>query len=248
MTKKRSKSVEDLLNMIDQKKTELDARWPTALLPWPAEEFIAEYIFNSNAIEGNLLTLNETKMVLQGQSLPHMTAKNLMEVIGHKQAFDFVIDLVKNKTPMTEDIIKKIHYLLLADRDNDRGIYRKNQVYIPGAAHTPSAPELIGQQMKELLATYAKSTAHIVTRQALFHIAYEAIHPFRDGNGRSGRLLLNLELMKKGFPPISIKFSDRFRYYNAFTFFHTQYDISAMEAILAHSLNFELDRYLLGDE
>lgn len=244
MTKKRSKSVEDLLNMIDQKKAELDARWPTALLPWPAEEFIAEYIFNSNAIEGNLLTLNETKMVLQGHSIPYKSAENYMEAVGHKQAFEFVLEQAKSQTPMTEEVIKQIHYFVLADKQDARGVYRQTPVFIAGAAHTPPAPHLILPRMKQLMASYAESNEHIISKTAQFHIEFEATHPFRDGNGRVGRLLVNLELLKAGFPPICISFDDRYRYYNTFTTYHVLHDSSPMEELFAQKLIFELDKYL----
>lgn len=247
---KNNTSIKSLLEMIDCKKAKLDSHpLSESKIAQLMKDSTVEYIFNSNAIEGNILTLQETDMVLRGLTIDGKPMKDQLEATGHKKAFDFVMKLAKHQTPMSEEIIKQIHYyLVFADKSTDQGVYRQTPVYIAGAAHTTSPPALIGQQMKELLATYEKSTAHIVTKQALFHIAFEAIHPFRDGNGRAGRLLVNLELMKTGYPPICISFADRYRYYNAFTSYHTVHNLSPMVELFAQNLNLQLDRYLLGDD
>ena len=167
-----------------------------------------------------------------------------MEVVGHKEAFDYVRELVKEKAPLTESIIKQIHYLVLADKRDDRGVYRRIPVHIMGARHEPVQPYLIEPKMEQLLHGYAASEEHIVMKLARFHIEFEGIHPFIDGNGRTGRLLVNLELMKAGYPPIDIKFSDRVAYYNAFDAYHVKHDLSAMEGLFAGYINARLDTYL----
>lgn len=242
----RCKSGESLLEMIDRKKSELDSRRPltegeTARLN---EEFIVEYTYNSNAIEGNTLTLRETDLVLRGLTIDKKPLKDHMEAVGHKEAFDYVRELVKEKTPLSESIIKQIHYLVLADKREDRGVYRRIPVRIIGAQHEPVQPYLIEPQMEQLLRSYAESDEHIVTRLARFHIVFEGIHPFIDGNGRTGRLLVNLELMKAGYPPIDIKFTDRIAYYNAFDEYYVKHNLSAMEKLFAGYVNERLDMYL----
>jgi len=98
--------------------------------------------------------------------------------------------------------------------------------------------------MEELLEEYKNSKEDIVTKLARFHIEFEGIHPFIDGNGRTGRLLVNLELMKAGYPPIDIKFTDRLKYYEAFDEYHVKHNISAMADMFAKYLNQRLDLYL----
>lgn len=242
----RYKSKESLLAQIDRKKVELDSRRPLTAgeVARLNEEFIVEYTYNSNAIEGNTLTLRETDLVLRGLTIDSKPLKDHMEAVGHKEAFDFVSELVKDNVPISEGIIKQIHYLVLADKREDRGVYRRIPVRIMGAQHEPVQPYLIEPKMEQLLYDFAASTEHIVTKLARFHIEFEGIHPFIDGNGRTGRLLVNLELMKSGFPPIDIKFTDRIAYYNAFDEYYVKHNLSLMENLFAGYINARLDMYL----
>ena len=242
----RYKSKESLLEQIDRKKVELDSRRPLTAgeVARLNEEFIVEYTYNSNAIEGNTLTLRETDLVLRGLTIDRKPLKDHMEAVGHKEAFDFVSELVKDNVPISEGIIKQIHCLVLADKREDRGVYRRIPVRIMGAQHEPVQPYLIEPKMEQLLYNFAASTEHIVTKLARFHIEFEGIHPFIDGNGRTGRLLVNLELMKYGFPPIDIKFTDRIDYYNAFDEYYVKHNLSLMENLFAGYINARLDMYL----
>lgn len=242
----RYKSAESLLESIDRKKTELASRRPLTEgeVERLTEEFVVEYTYNSNAIEGNTLTLRETDLVLRGLTIDQKPLKDHMEAVGHKEAFDFVQDLVKDQEPLSERVIKQIHYLVLADKKDDRGVYRKVPVRIMGAKHEPVQPYLIQPRMEQLLEAYKNSTEHIIPRLARFHIEFEGIHPFIDGNGRTGRLLVNLELMKAGYPPIDIQFTDRIAYYNAFDEYHVKHNLGAMEKLLAGYVNERLENYL----
>lgn len=208
------------------------------------EEFVTEYTYNSNAIEGNTLTLRETDMVLRGLTVERKSLKEHLEVIGHKEAFDYVRQLISENAEISEKVIRDIHYLVLADKKEDRGRYRRVPVRIMGAAHEPVQPYLIVPKMEELLEQYKNSEEDIVTKLARFHIEFEGIHPFIDGNGRTGRLLVNLELMKAGYPPIDIKFTDRLKYYEAFDEYHAKHNVSAMADMFARYLNKSLDLYL----
>ena len=242
----RYKSKESLIPIIERKLEILKKRRPLTEgeLERLNEEFLVEFTYNSNAIEGNTLTLRETDMVLRGLTIDQKSFKEHMEVIGHKEAFDYVRQLVSENAPISENIIKDIHYFVLADKKDDRGVYRRVPVRIMGAAHEPVQPYLIVPKMEELLERYKSSEEDIVTKMARFHIEFEGIHPFIDGNGRTGRLLVNLELMKAGFPPIDIKFTDRLKYYKAFDEYYVNDNISAMADMFARYINQRLDLYL----
>ena len=242
----RYKLDENILSQIDRKKKELDSKRPLTEgeIERLSEEFTVEYTYNSNAIEGNTLTLRETDLVLRGLTIGQKPLKDHLEVVGHKEAFEYVRQLVKDNTPISESVIKQIHYLILADKREDRGVYRRVPVHIIGAQHEPVQPYLIEPKMQQLLHDFSESTEHIVTKLALFHIEFEGIHPFIDGNGRTGRLLVNLELMKAGYPPIDIKFTDRMAYYNAFDEYYTKHKLSAMERLFARYIDERLDVYL----
>jgi len=242
----RFKETEGLLTAIDRKKSDLDLRRPLTVGESErlTEEFAIEYTYNSNAIEGNTLTLRETEMVLRGLTIDRKPLKDHLEAVGHKEAFDFVRNLVKEQAPLSENIIKQIHCLVLADKREDRGVYRKLPVRIMGAEHEPVQPYLIQPKMEQLLEAYRNSTEHMIVRLAWFHIEFERIHPFIDGNGRTGRLLVNLELMKAGYPPIDIKFADRISYYNAFDEYHVKHNPEAMVKLFAGYVNARLDSYL----
>lgn len=180
----RYKTAESLIAIIDRKKIALDSRRPLTEgeVERLTEEFVVEYTYNSNAIEGNTLTLRETDMVLRGLTIDRKPLKDHMEAVGHKEAFDFVQDLVKDQVPLSENIIKQMHYLVLANKKDDRGVYRRVPVRIMGAKHELVQPYLIQPKMEQLLEFYRNSTEHIIPRLARFHIEFEGIHPFIDGN------------------------------------------------------------------
>ncbi len=183
------------------------------------DEFMVENTYNSNAIEGSTLTLRETALILQdGITIAEKPLREHLEAIGHKDAFEYIIELASKDTPLTERVIKDIHSLVLMNDAANRGRYRSVSVAILGAATTPPPPYLVVQQLEQLLADYdsMKAGQHMIQFLAEFHLRFEGIHPFIDGNGRTGRLILNLELVKAGMLPINIKFADRRKYYDCF--------------------------------
>ena len=180
------------------------------------DEFTVEYTFDSNAIEGNTLTLRETAMVLEGVTIDKKPLKDHLEAIGHRDAFNYILEMIQKQANLTERFAKEIHSLVLIDRPEDKGVYRSIPVRILGAFHTPPLPVQIPEKMEQLIAEYGKSTLHPIEKAALFHLKFEGIHPFIDGNGRTGRLILNFSLMKNGYLPVDVKFADRKRYYDAF--------------------------------
>lgn len=233
---------------IEELKAELDARRPLTQgeLERLNEEFMIEFTYNSNAIEGNTLTLQETAMVLEGITIDQKPLKDHLEAVGHKDAFLYVQDIVSNKIPLTEFVIKNIHSLVLMNRPEDKGVYRRVPVRIMGAYTEPVQPYMIEPKITELLAENEKrkDTMNIIERIARFHLEFESIHPFIDGNGRTGRLLMNFELMQNGYPPINVKFSDRKRYYDAFDSYSINQDTTPMTNLIAEYVTERLEQYL----
>jgi Fic family protein len=211
--------IDNLLKVIDDLKESLLQNPPlnAGELKRLREQFMVQNTYNSNAIEGNTLTLNETALVvLEGLTINKKPLKDHMEAIGHKDAFEYMIRISGDKEPLTERVIKDIHSLVLvADTDN-KGKYREYPVVISGAQDTPPDPVDIPTLMRELLEKYVSDTRHPIEKIADFHIQFERIHPFIDGNGRTGRLVLNLELIKAGYAPVDIKYKDREDYINCF--------------------------------
>jgi len=228
-------TLEQLYKEIEIKKQKLDNLRPftAAELQRLNEEFMIEYTYNSNAIEGNSLTLRETYMVLQGITIDKKPLKDHLEAIQHKDAFYYVCDLVSEKAPLSERIIKEIHSLVLNNEPSKRGIYRNLEVRIAGAKHIPPHFADVPNLMNDLIEKLSKSTDNIVKKCAVLHIDFERIHPFIDGNGRTGRLISNLELMKAGYPPIDIKFADRLEYYNCFDNFEETKNYEKIENLFA---------------
>ncbi len=236
------------LALIESKKEKLSSMRP--LTPGEverlAEEFMIDFTYNSNAIEGNTLTLKETALALEGMTVDQKPLKDHLEAVGHRDAFLYVQDIAKKEEPISEYVIKNIHSLVLMNRPEDKGVYRRIPVRIMGAYTEPVQPYLIEPKMNELLSENEarKATMTTVERVARFHLEFEGIHPFIDGNGRTGRLILNLELIREGFPPINVKFTDRKRYYDAFDAYYRDGDAGKMIDLIAEYVDKRLDEYL----
>ena len=180
------------------------------------EKFLSEFTYDTNAIEGSTLTLSETAMILFEKVVPKgKSIREINEVQNHKDAFDFMLS---HKKDITKHFVLHIHKLLLHNiLWKYAGTFRDIQVYVRGADFMPAKPEDIEDEFKKLTIWYRrnKKKYHPVVVAAYFHHVFESIHPFRDGNGRIGRLILNFILRKNGFPMIDIKYRDRLEYYSA---------------------------------
>lgn len=238
-----------LLSNILKKKEQLDAArpLPTHTLRTLKEKLFLEWTYNSNAIEGNTLTLNETKVVLEGITVGGKTLREHLEVINHRDAIRYIEEIIRNQEPLSEWQIKNLHRLVLKGIDDAyAGVYRAEQVFISGAEHVPPAAFLIHEKMEKMMKWYENEGAlhHAIKRGAMLHAIFVGIHPFIDGNGRTARLLLNLELMKDGYPPVVIKVENRLAYYEALDKAHTTKDYHDFISLVEAELEDSLDLYL----
>ncbi|GAB1810716.1 MULTISPECIES: Fic family protein [Priestia] len=238
-----------MFEQINRKKVKLDTLRPLPkyTLKSLREKLLLEWTYNTNAIEGNTLTMNETKVVLEGITVGGKTMREHLEVINHRDAIAYVEEIVQKGEPLTEWQIKNLHRLVLKGIDDEyAGVYRDQQVFIAGAKHTPPAPYLIKEQMEQLIKWYENEAQklHPVERGAMLHAIFVGIHPFIDGNGRTSRLLLNLELMKAGFPAVVIKVENRLAYYEALDKSHTTKNYQDFIQLIVKEVEDSLNLYL----
>lgn len=197
-----------------------------------AEEFSIGASHNSNAIEGNTFTYDETRLLLkEGITSSARSFREHEEIVGYKQGFDFLHDALKQGAPITEEFIKKIHFFVLKGREQ-AGEYRRIQNYVGDmfkVRFTPCPPSQVGERMRaytekvrrdlaDLASIWGKETVpwlDIFRILAEHHVELERIHPFIDGNGRCGRLLLTYEFISLGLLPVDIRYEERARYYAA---------------------------------
>jgi Fic family protein len=214
--------MEEILARLEEKKARLDTArpLPPGVVAKLKEHFDVEWTYHSNAIEGSTLTLAETRLVLlDGLTVAGKSLREHLEAINHKHAIDFVAALAARAEPITEHNIRQTHALILRTIDDENaGAYRKGQVYITGSTYVPPMAIEVPPLMQELVAWINSAEAaelHPVERAALAHFRLVHIHPFIDGNGRTARLLMNLILIREGYPPAVIRRERRPEYYDA---------------------------------
>jgi len=179
------------------------------------EDITTRSTYHSNAIEGSTLTYAETYAILYNDNSFKIQGKEpreIYEAINHKKALEIVFDNIKDNSAFDERLIKEINETINKDIKDTTG-YRAIQIYIRGSEHIPPAPEKVPNLMNYFVYNYNNDTEDIYKKVAQYHIEFEKIHPFEDGNGRTGRLLINYELMKNNLPPIVISKDDRVKYF-----------------------------------
>lgn len=202
------------------------------------EDFITRSIYNSNAIEGNTLSYAETYAIIFNQNDLIVQAKprDIYEAINLKYAFNYVLrNLDKD---LSIGYIKDIG-ILINKNINDIDSFRTTQVFIRGADYIPPPACDVSRLLSELVYKETKSRDEsIFDYAARFHILFERIHPFVDGNGRTGRLLISKELLARGYAPVVIPLSSRAEYLNLIA----NQDINGLSALLKNLNTFETDR------
>ncbi|MBV9231010.1 MAG: Fic family protein [Chloroflexi bacterium] len=209
-----------LFARLEEKKGKLDLHRPLA----PAiarrlhEDLRIRLTYHSNAIEGNTLTLRETQVVIEeGITIGGHSLREHLEATNHAKAFDELRRLAESRHPLTLDTILRLHALVVHDIEEEAGTWRSQPVYIRGSDHRPpdarQVPELMRQWVHWL--SGEGMNYHPIVRGAISHHGFVAVHPFIDGNGRSSRLLLNLQLLQDGYAPAFLLREWKLRYLQA---------------------------------
>ncbi|MFC3771760.1 Fic family protein [Paenibacillus sp. GCM10012303] len=240
------------VDLINELKEELDRYrpLPSAAVRNLDEVYRVEWTYNSNAIEGNTLSLLETKLVLeQGLTIGGKKLREHFEVINHSEAISYVQDIVHRNIELTEYVIKSVHQFVLKNIDDaNAGCYRMMNVFISGSPHTPPHFTLVPEQMAQLAQWYEayKDILHPMVLAAEFHFKFVYIHPFSDGNGRTARLLMNLILMKHGYPPAIVKAASeaRLNYYESLEEASMNGNLDPFLHLIAGCVQDSLQRYI----
>lgn len=214
------------------------ARNKESLLKLISEAEVAEQVYNSNAIENSTLSLEETEKILLHLNLDRYVserelfeAKNLARVVTY-------IDTKAKQQELNLEMILLLHRMLITNiQDDIAGRFRKSDEWVRVANHIACDPKHIIEKLEDLFIKYISSVNEsIIKRIAVFHLSFESIHPFVDGNGRIGRVLNNYLLIREGYVPINIKFIDRTLYYDAFEEFDRSNNSSIMEEIVGKAI------------
>ena len=179
------------------------------------EDLITRSTYHSNGIEGSTLTYAETYAILYNDNSFKIQGKEpreIYEAINHKKALEVVFNNLKLNSDFDERFIKKLNEKINKDIKDTEG-YRKVQVFITGTEYIPPEPEKVPNLMNYFIYNYNHDEQDIFIKIATYHIEFERIHPFEDGNGRTGRLLLNYELLKNNITPVVITKDDRVKYF-----------------------------------
>lgn len=240
----------EFLKLVDKRKSELDSYRPLPqfVVASLRNKLALDWTYNSNAIEGNTLSLRETKAVLEdGITIGKKTMREHFEAINHRDAILFVEKLVSGDEAINSWNIRNIHALVLKNIDDaNAGRFREWNVLITGASHIPPSHLHLNEEMRGLENWYATDAQalHPIDRAAQLHTRFVGIHPFDDGNGRTSRLLLNMELMKNGYPIAIIRQEDRAAYYDALDKSCAQNDFRDFTRMVAEAVARSQDLYL----
>lgn len=235
-----------LMEWIQKKRERLEALRPLDrdLVEKLHEEMRLLHTYNSNAIEGNTLTLSETKLVLEeGITVGGKTLREHLEATNNARGYDLIVRLAHEQVLITHITVQQIHEIVTRGILESAGRYRTRNVRITGAVRSPADWSHILHEMDDLISELAKKDRPIIEMTAYLHHRFVAIHPFIDGNGRVARLLGNLYLMQNGYPPIVLDQKNRQAYYQALREADNG-DLSSFTRFIARAINESLSYYL----
>ena len=237
---------------IDELKREFDQLkvGKASLLNLIDEAEIAESVYNSNAIENSTLTLRETEKILMEMEVSRdVSLREVFEAKNLARVFEYLKN--KEKTDLDPELILFLHKMLLNNiNDKISGRFRAGEEYVRVGTHIGVPPEKVESLINDLLVAYSSDhTKYFLDKIASFHLGFESIHPFNDGNGRIGRILINFQLSNLGFPNIIVKNKEKIEYYLAFNEFNDTKNIKLMTKIISKTLIESLNKritYLKG--
>lgn len=213
------------------------------------QTFEIEYTHNSTAIEGNTLSLIETKVLLEDKiSIGGKNIREIYEIVNHDRAYQYIKSCIAQGEPLDEKRVKDIHAILM-ENIMIGGVYRNVDVYISGAKHTPPSSNEAYKQIKNFYADIScKTKMNSIDIAAWTHAEFVKIHPFVDGNGRASRLIMNYQLMVHGFLPISIAKESRLEYFDALESYAVDADLKPFADLIAVLEEQKLDLYIRAIE
>ena len=202
------------------------------------EAEIPDIVYNSNAIENSTLTLEETeKILLQIDLERFISEREIFEAKNLARVSSFIETKAK-EADLSLDLILLLHKMLIVNiRDDIAGRFREGDEWVRVGTHIGADPKDVRGLLMDMLTQYqASANEHIVKRIARFHLTFENIHPFCDGNGRIGRAMNNYALIREGYVPINIAFVNREQYYQAFGEFERAGETTIMEELIGRAL------------
>jgi Fic family protein len=245
-------TTKDVIKVLKTKYDQL-SKGKASLLKLIDESELSESVFNSNAIENSTLTLKETERILMEMEISRNVS--VREVFEAKNLAR-VLEYIRNKSVEPEfsiELILLLHKMLMGNiNDAIAGRFRKKGEYVRVGTHVAPAPEHVERMIESIISDYsADHSAYFTDKIAGFHLDFETIHPFCDGNGRMGRVIINYQLARFGFPNIIIRDKEKQTYYEAFGEYKNLKKTKTMEKIITLALMESLHKriaYLQGDK
>ncbi len=245
----------DLKHKIDDLKKEYDSlrQGKESLLDIVFEAELPESVYNSNAIENSTLTIAETEKILLDLEVSRdVSVREVFEAKNLARVFEYIKDKVSTRN-VDKELILFLHKMLISNIDESiAGRFRKQGEYVRVGTHVAPAPEQLEAMLDATLVEYsANHKSYFLEKVSRFHLDFEHVHPFNDGNGRIGRVLINYQLLQQGFPPIIIRDKEKQTYYKSFGEFRDKRKSTTMDKVLASALMESLNKritYMKGEK
>ena len=230
----------ELKNKIDNLKKEYDSlrQDKESLLDLVFEAELPESVYNSNAIENSTLTIAETEKILLDLEVSRdVSVREVFEAKNLARVFEYIKNKVSTRS-IDKELILFLHKMLISNIDESiAGRFREKGEYVRVGTHIAPAPEHVEAMLDSALLEYsANHKSYFIENISRFHLDFEHIHPFNDGNGRIGRVLINYQLLQLGFPPIIIRDKEKQTYYKSFSEFRDKRKSRAMDKVLVTAL------------